>query len=180
MKPPKKEDFNTDGEEGSGSGENETVGWTKVGDYQFKTFEINLDDFNEVTSTDPEIRRQLGKFLRKEVENRRNRLNSVRTTFYYEFYNENDDWYEDQRQFIDIMEFHNKGLEYNAVHTMNEIEDIVNFEASGGREYVNDILKKRVEKNGCGAYEYLDTYAYYEARENYCIVYIQYKIKKLS
>jgi hypothetical protein len=177
MKPPKKEDFIGDGDQGSGSGEDS--GWTKVGNFQYKTFELNLEDFNEVSSTDPEMRRRLGKFLRQELENRRNRLNSIRTTFYYEFYDENDDWYEDQRQFIDIMEFHNNGLEYNAVHTLKEIEEIINFEYSGGRDMVNDILKQRVEKNGRGKFQYLDTYAYYEARENYYIVYIQYKIKKV-
>lgn len=153
-------------------------------EFEIRTYTIYSSDYREADDSGKQkLLDDMKNAIRMMVEASEkdfNEGNSIRTTIHYEFYDENDDWCEDQKEYAKLLEFNLNRLTYSTVHTLEEIEDLVNFKLAGGKEKLDEIINGRVEKNGKGKYEYLDSYAYYEPRESYYIVYIQYKIKKLS
>lgn len=162
----------------------QTIKTTSGKEFKISTYTIYASDYRSADDTGKQkMIEDMKNFIREMVEKSEKDFangDSIRTTINYEFYDENDDWHENQKEFAKILGFNLNALTYNTVHNLEEIEQLVSFKGSGGKEHLDKILSNRTVENGKGKYEYLDSYAYYEPRESYYIVYIQYKIKKLQ
>lgn len=143
--------------------------------YTMKQRDSNKWEVRTVTLSKDELKKQLGeKGYAALMDDLNNRLN---VTIIYEFYDENDDLFPDQRgcaHFIGVRPSDMK------IQVNNMSSSILRSIINQKFESVEDNLKKVIERQSKGQYTCIGYNSYAEDRKTYTILYIQYKLKKLD
>lgn len=128
-----------------------------------------------VTLNTEDLKKQLGeKRFAALMEDLNNRL---KVTVIYEFYDENDDMFPDQREYAHLIGIRPSDMKIQVNNMSSSIlRSIINQKF----ESLEDNLKKVIERQSKGQYTCIGYNSYAEDRKTYTILYIQYKLKKLD
>lgn len=142
-------------------------------------YDENGFKWKEISLSAEEVSKQYGipmNTLNEMLEN--SKKITYPTTICYEFYDENGDLLSDQSSYRNILSFSiDRSLRTKAPSC--SLNDIKSYQDMGKEQF--DKIKNSIENTTKGKYILLDFFIDYEIRnQTYCLLYFQYKIKKID